>query len=327
MINVLQSFKRILILFFMLNSFIAYCEGVEENSLNTFDCDTCSSSASGGIGVLFGTYTGKNFLGLNWGYQKFQSKEGLFQNSPTIIEHYNSIQLKYSQKIGQKIGVTAILPYQFHHREYFSATSNKAISGLGDVSAYVFYNALQKTSQPSALIKKKQNTTKQNGYIGLGVKTPTGNFNVVQNNGLNPGFQVGTGSFDISVVASYEYQVNKLGLNTSLNYTSKGENKNKYQFGNQIIGSIVGTYSLKRNKTKIIPFGGFVFEGYENNRQYEESVTPPNGGNLIYTNTGAEVAFSKISLGLGANIPIVQNLRLPNFKAQLKGNLFINYQL
>ena len=99
--------------------------------------------------------------------------------------------------------------------------------------------------------------------FGLGAKLPTGKFEQRLANAVNPGFQVGTGSLDGIFSLGYNYGSDKFGLNTLVTYYLKTENKNDYQFGNQISINTKAFTAIKTSKMNIMPFVGFSYDNFD----------------------------------------------------------------
>lgn len=329
--NDLLSFKFVLLSFLLTTTCSVFAIDPPTKSLLYFDdCDTCSGGANSG-GILFGTFSGSDYIGVKYTHQRFESREGLFENSPKIQEGYNTMQLVASHKFSERIGASLVLPYQFHQREFVSSTPDQQISGVGDVSLAGFYKLWDQKKSPNNLSKKKNSKVPKQTIVtvGLNIKLPTGNYKALTSSDrLNPGFQVGSGSLDAGLLLSHTYKRKNKGVASSVNYFLKNENKNQYKFGNQLnIGSVVYEKLTSAKGRTVIPFVGFGYEHYANNKQYNELVTPANGGSILYGKLGSELDFGKVSLGANGSLPVVQKLKLDNFKANWQGSVFVNYSL
>lgn len=188
-------------------------------------CDLCGcATSSSSFG--YGTLSNSNFIGVRYIYQNFESKNGIFQNSPISKEQFNTYQLWAQIPINKSFYLSANLPYQQLSRNFNSV--KESINGIGDASIigwykHVFYK--KETNQAIDYNAQKQ-ATGHSIQIGLGVKLPTGKFEQRLTDNINPGFQVGTGSLDGVFSIGYNYGSNKIGVNTLLSYYIKGENKN-----------------------------------------------------------------------------------------------------
>ncbi|MGO4910743.1 transporter [Leeuwenhoekiella sp. W20_SRS_FM14] len=288
------------------------------------DCDFCGCGSSGG-GMGYGTVGNENFIGVRYIYQQYQSRDGIFNNSPWVEENFNTLQLWGKIPVTKKLSLTAILPYHFHNRNFADNTSQN-IEGLGDLSILGFYSII--TPVPDGLFKNQQSKYKHSLELGGGIKLPTGAYNRSNNEGsVNPSFQVGTGSFDYILAANYSVGYKNWGLGLMTNYTIKTENKEDYHFGDQFI------YGLNVSKVyntlkidKIIPFIGLAGEVYSENKSYGLRV-PDTEGSVLFGRVGTEVTLKKLSTGINVMLPVSQNLNAGKVEAKYRLGIHLNYTL
>jgi len=280
------------------------------------DCDACGCSANGGS-MGFSSMLNNNFVGVRYVYQSYTTKEGVFNNSPWIDENFNTIQIWSRIPITKRIQLTALLPYHDNNREL--ASGNEGISGIGDFTVMGMYTLIQPQMDSVANYSHKL-------QFGGGVKAPTGKYNVANNGTLNPSFQLGTGSWDYLLVTEYILKKRQLGLNTSLSYTFKTENKKLYQFGNQFNYGTTLFYLLDLDKIKLVPQAGIAGEVYDSNKQVKQEVIGTKG-DILFSKFGLEVGRNKFSLGLNFMKPINQNLTQGNVKSNYRLSVNLNYSL
>lgn len=289
-------------------------------------CDLCGcSTSSGSFG--FGTLSNANFVGVRYIYQSFESKAGIFTNSPTSKETFNTVQLWAQVPINDDFYVTANVPYQDLSRKLEGETEN--LNGLGDVSAIGWYKLMfYKKKKDSTAID--YNLTKEpSGHsiqFGIGVKLPTGTFEERLTDNVNPGFQVGTGSVDGIFSVGYNYGTNKIGVNTLFSYYLKGENKNEYQFGNQLSYSANVYTIFPREKMNIMPFVGLSGDVYDSIKQYDETLQDTDG-NILNASLGSELAIDKFIFGASFTLPVSQNLFGDNVESQQRFSLYVNFAI
>lgn len=287
-----------------------------KNLLLEDDCDACGCSASGGS-MGFSSMLNSNFVGLRYFYQSYTSRDGIFANSPWVDENFNTAQVWARIPVADKIQISALVPYHFHNR--MLSTGEENIEGLGDVTVLAMYTAIQ-TMKDSAVYSHKL-------QLGGGVKAPTGKYESANNLGtVNPGFQLGTGSWDYLLAAEYVVQRKKIGLNTMVNYTFKTENKKLYQFGNQFNYGSTLFYLFDLDQIKLVPQVGFAGELYETNRQYKQDV-PDTSGDILFGKFGIEAGIKKFSVGVNAMAPINQNLTGGKVEANYRWSVNVNYSL
>ena len=323
--------KTILVLIFVLFANYTASATIAKDSISRFtfqkmqlidyeyfedDCDACGCSASGGS-MGFSSMLNNNFIGVRYFYQSYTSREGIFANSPWIDENFNTIQIWAKIPVTQKIQVSALVPYQFHNRE--STTGNENIQGMGDITVIAMYSLYQTHKDSTVYTHKLQ--------IGGGVKMPTGKFEQTNNTGsVNQSFQVGTGSWDFSMVTEYVIKKKDLGLNTMLNYTLKTENKKNYQYGNQFNYSSTLFYLFDLPTVKLVPQLGLAGEVYAANKQHNQEL-PDTTGEILFSKLGIEVGKNNFSLGINAMLPIHQNLSNSKIEANYRWSINLNYSL
>lgn len=284
--------------------------------MEDFDCDACGCSASGGS-MGFSSMLNNNFVGLRYFNQSYTSRDGIFANSPWIDENFNTIQAWTRIPVTEKIQISALIPYHFHERELTAGTED--ISGLGDVTIMGLYT-LYETKSDSAVFTHKVN-------VGAGIKIPTGKFTEANNLGtINQSFQLGTGSWDYSVVSEYVINRKDLGLNTTLNYILKTENSKNYQYGDQFNYATTLFYLFDFKTIQLVPQAGVAGEIYQKNRQHNLDV-PNTAGDILFGKFGIEAGKDKFSVGINAMLPVKQNLSNGNMEANYRWSINLNYTL
>lgn len=320
MINVFQSFKIIRISIFLLIFTGFQIVNACPIHPNEDDCDLCGCSTSSGSSG-FGTLGNASFLGVRYIYQDFESRNGIFSNSPTSNEQFNTYQIWGRFPINESFSLNAIVPYQNLKRTFENSTEQR--NGLGDVTLIGWYKL--------PLFKKNSDDeTKEMSnhqlHLGLGVKLPTGAFEESLTNRVNPGFQVGTGSIDAIFSVMHTYSNNQLGLNSSVTYYLKTENKNEYQFGNQFSFASSMFYNFPFETSSLRPFVGISTDVYNAIKQFNETLPDTNGAILNGT-LGSEFSFNKIILGANFTLPMSQNLFGNNVNSKNRLTIYLNYVL
>lgn len=306
--------KQIIALFFMSTALFA-CPIRPDARFVYEECDVCGCSATGGSMGL-SSLISPNFIGVRYMHQQYSSKDGVFNNSPWINENFNTVQLWGKYPVSTKWDVMAMVPYHFNSRQ--KQTGTQEVHGMGDISAFVFYNAIQSSNFDKKLATKLQ--------VGLGVKMPTGTYNQANNGSINPSFQLGTGSWDYTLATDFTFTKNKAGANAMLQYVFKTENKKAYQFGNQLNYGVNFFYNAQLSNLKVLPQMGITGEVYTANENYKEKV-PLTSGAVLFTKLAVEVAYRKWAFGAQAQLPIQQNLMGGKVEARHRIGLNVNYSL
>ncbi|HEX7868836.1 MAG TPA: transporter [Chryseobacterium sp.] len=274
------------------------------------ECDACGCAAGNGSSG-FESLLNPQFIGIKYFAQHYKAKENLFVDDLTQDQYFNTIQIWAKIPLTQKLSVYASLPFHFHQKKTLQGDIN--INGIGDFNLMGIYK----------LINSKDNVHELNG--GIGVKAPLGKFDEKGVSGVNPSFQLGTGSWDYQAVLNYRFQKNKVAVLLNTDYNIKTENKKYYQFGNQWNYSATGFYQIFRNeKTIISGKAGFQGEVYDRNRQYKENL-PKTAGSALYGKMGFEASFKKLSLGTELMLPTYTNLAAGDIEAKSRFSVFINF--
>jgi len=288
-------------------------------------CDLCGcSTSSGSFG--FGSLKNSNFVGLRYIYQNFESKDGIFVNSPTSKESFNTYQLWARVPVSKAFYVSSIIPYQDLYRKFEDRTEH--INGLGDMNVvgwyqFTFYKK-QKTDE--VVFSAEREPSGHRLQIGVGAKLPTGEFEEMYADRVNPGFQVGTGSLDGIFALNYSYSGSRIGINNILTYYLKTENKNEYRFGNQLSYASNLYYSIPKTTCIIMPFVGVSGDVYESIEQFGEEL-PETDGNIISGSLGSEVVFNRFTVGANYTFPIQQHLFGDNVTAKNRVSVYFNLTL
>ncbi len=299
---------------------------VEKDSVSRFhfqkmlleedDCDACGCSANGGS-MGFSSMFNNNFIGVRYFNQSYTSKDGIFNNSPWVDETFNTVQIWARIPITAKLQLTALVPYHSHNRE--RSTGDENIKGLGDITVLAMYT-IYETSRDSTVFTHKL-------QLGGGFKAPTGKFDEANNKGsVNPGFQVGTGSWDYLLNTEYVVKKGQLGLNSMLNYAFKTKNKKDYQFGNQLNYGSTLFYLFDLEKVKLVPQLGVAGEVYKGNTQHGLDV-PDSAGDVVFSKFGFEVGRNNFSIGANVMLPINQNLSNGKVESNYRWSINLNYSL
>ncbi len=218
------------------------------------DCDACGCAAGNGSSG-FESLLNPQFIGVKYFAQHYKAKENLFTDKLTQDQYFNTIQLWGKIPVTKKLSIYASVPYHFHSKKTLQGDIN--ISGIGDANVMGIYQ----------ILNSKDTYHQLNG--GFGVKIPLGKFDEKGITGVNPSFQLGTGSWDYQMALSYKYQKPLFALLINTDYTIKTENKKHYQFGNQWNYAATGFYRLWRNENSIISGKlGMQGEVYAQNKQF-----------------------------------------------------------
>lgn len=299
--------------------------GVFPPSYSSFlldDCDACGCSNNGGS-LGMGGVLDNNFVGVRYLFQKYQSKDGIFIDSPKIDEYFNTVQIWSRIPVFKNIEVQAFIPFHFHSREYSNKTTK--IEGLGDISLLVNYTVIDKKQGDYDEKKDKTSMINHLVKVGVGVKLPTGKYDQTINNTTNPSFQLGTGSVDYISSLQYVFKYNSFGVTSMLNYYIKNKNDKDYKFGNQFNFNSIFFYVFKDNKKRaFVPSLGVSGEFFDKNKQFGLTVKDTNGY-AVFSSVGLEYNSKRITVGASSMYPISQNLVQGKVDVKFRSALYLNY--
>ncbi|MFV0156081.1 hypothetical protein OBK03_09915 [Empedobacter falsenii] len=278
------------------------------------DCDACGCSAtstSNGIENLINS----NYIGVRYLHQYYKAKEDAFSTKRTQKQHFNTILLWTRIPINSKIDINASIPYHFHQKDGENSTS---ISGIGDLNMMGIVKIINSNSNSNEL--------KHGLSAAVGVKIPIAKFDQKNAQTTNPSFQLGTGSWDTQFGLNYQLTYKNSAIQLVTDYNLKGENKNKYKFGNQWNQLIQLQHLLVRNDNKFLGKIGFQNELYNKNEQFGESI-PNSSGNAQFVKLGLEAAVQKINFGIEYFQPLHSNLNSGEIEVKNRIGFFLNYNL
>lgn len=284
---------------------LKHLSGYEE-----FFCDACGCAAGNGSSG-FESLLNPQFIGVKYFAQHYKARENLFTQDLTQDQYFNTIQIWGKIPVTRKLSIYGSIPFQFHDKK--TLQGDIKISGIGDAAVMGIYEILRSKNEYHQL----------NG--GAGVKIPLGRFDEKGITGVNPSFQLGTGSWDYQLALSYKFQKNLFALMLNTDYTIKTENKKNYRFGNQWNYSATGFYTLWRSSNSTVSGKlGLQGEVYDANRQFGE-VMPRTAGSALYGKLGFEVSYKKFSLGSELMLPAYTRLAGGDIEAGSRFSLFINF--
>lgn len=279
-------------------------------------CDACGCSASGG-GMGFSSMLDSDFVGLRYLYQRYSSRDGIFAHSPRVAENFNTMQLWARIPVAGKLQLSALVPVHFHDRE--TVGGRERISGLGDITLLALYTVLETRSDSAVVSHQLQ--------LGAGVKLPSGRYDAANNQGsVNPGFQVGTGSWDYPLALEYVLRYRRWGLHGMANYIVKSANDEAYRFGDQFNYAATLFYLSDGERPRLAPQLGLAGEVSAANRQYGQRLAD-TGGTVLFSKFGLEAGKGNFSVGANLMLPLAQRLNAGNVKAEYRLGVNLNYTL
>jgi len=222
--------------------------------------------------------------------------------------------------LGTHFRVMAFVPYYINKQVDDDGITNT--NGLGDITLMGQYQLFR-----SNVVTKSNKVVKQQLWVGLGVKLPTGSFNVNVNDSATTvadiNAQLGTGSTDILLNALYNLNINNWGLNVSANYKINTA-KDGYLYGNKLTTNAIAYYRLEGKKITVLPNVGVGYEQVDGNLLNGKKVEY-TGSHVTTALAGVEFNFHKVGFGANVQLPVEQNFAEGQTELKLRGMAHITF--
>lgn len=288
-------------------------------SVKATGCDICGCSMGGSyLGILPQFH--KNFVGFRYSEQSSwasHSKSRLASGIYESEERFRSYDLMTRFYPFNRLQAVVLLPY-LHFNKTEDETSTQT-NGLGDVT--LMANYLVFDTGDSLKRNWRQTIT-----IGGGAKLPTGNYSQHNSDGtlLNPNLQTGSGSVDFLAALSYTLRYRRWGFIGSAQGRLNTANKNNYQFGNRVNGSVSVFYWQNIKRFSLLPnigaFTDWSLPNYDGNSEVEGT-----GGHISLATAGVDLYFGRFSAGFTYQHPIEQELGAGKVKGRDRFLATLNY--
>lgn len=282
-------------------------------SYGAFACDICGcSSQSTSLGLLPGE--GTHFIGLRYNYRPFSGihpPQGIDPGGQRTHDQFHTTELWGRYSPIPRLQIYGFIPYRYSIQEEEARGNDPAVrrasAGIGDVSVLISGVIFHSNDSIGSGIANHDWT------VGVNIKAPTGQSREIDSNiGIVlPNMQMGTGSWDFSLVTNYRFVLNKWGLNANASYRYNLANKYRYQFGERIMGSLHAfrNVNFANGDVALIPQAGVIFEyasqDYQNTSKNE--MNEYSGGYFLFGEVRADLMVKNFGFSVGAAVPLVQN--------------------
>jgi len=286
-------------------------------SIPSWSCDICGC----GVGNI---YTGimpqfqQNFAGIRYRNIAFRShlkSSKIFQTD----EYFHTTEIWARYYPIPKLQLLTFLPYQYNMQIEKGKDKRNTLQGFGDMSILASYNLINTSDG--------MQRAKQNWWVGLGIKLPTGKYTYSPNSNIevaNANFQLGSGSTDFLANTLYTLRFNKWGMTTDMSYKINTANSNQYQFGNRFSNNVALFYIAKYKGIGFMPYLGNYYE-YSASDSKNDEIVKVTGGFLSAVSVGCEFYYKKLIVGGNLQTPYQQYLAEENIKAENRYTAHISF--
>ncbi len=255
-------------------------------------CDICGCGVSNYNPFLF-PHLSKNFFSISYLHRLYhtQSDDGMPGK-----EYYNSFLLSGQYNLSKNLQFIAFVPYQANKLENDNGVKN--VNGLGDITILANYK----------LWNKSKNGNRQVITAGIGLKLPSGKYTTAKSNEIDDqNFQLGTGSVDYLLNASYRISFRKWMLNAVTSYKYNTHNKDGYRYGDVLTTGMTAVYHKDWSNFSVAPYVQVVNEAQMRDANVH-ALQDHSGGNILYAGGGIDVNTRKITIGANYQFATRQNL-------------------
>jgi hypothetical protein len=255
-------------------------------------CDICGSGVSNYNPYLF-PHLSKAYLGFSYYLRQYHSVKA---DGSINKEFNNSVMLTGQYSVGKRLHVILIIPYHSNHLR--STYGIEKLNGIGDITLMANYK----------IWDHKLNTQSHILTGGIGVKLCTGKYNPVSNTEKEQqNFQLGTGSMDYLLNASYRYSARKWVFAGTTSYKYNTQNSDDFRYGDIWTNELTAIYRSDLKKVSMLPFISLKGEHYMKDAN-KHILQGHSGGNVVLAGVGLDMNTRKIAVGLEYMRPLSQTL-------------------
>lgn len=138
---------------------------------------------------------------------------------------------------------------------------------------------------------------------------------------------MGTGSTDFIANAMYNIGINKIGINTTVNYKMNTVNNSNFKYGDRLSANSFAYLQTKAGKSVFLaPNIGVLYE-YALPNYLKKAKVDETGGYVTLASAGMEINYKKITIGSNVQLPFAQNYAHGQTDAKIRGLVHVTYIL
>jgi hypothetical protein len=275
-----------------------------------FACDICGGflgitpyDNQSNIGLYYRLRTFSNYYGSNTNATLLPSGNlktthqdheiGGALSSDLDYEEYRVIELRGKFFLHEKVEFSISLPYNYNSSNY--AGNYSYLNGAGDLTISSGWHFIHKTEKEKLM---------QRFVAGLGVKFPTGNYQIENKNEKRHSIlmQPGTGTTDFLVQINYLAGYKRLGVNLISAYRINTQNKYNERAGNGFTSNLSVFYKLVLNNNWILVPSFQNYYEFSNGIYVNKENLPLTSMNVLYTGAGLDLFYKSIQWNCSVQI-------------------------
>lgn len=270
-------------------------------SIQLLACDICGcASGTNYLGVL--PQFNQNIVGLRFNYTDMLHPNTNFntndKSSRVLEDRFYSTEAWLRFYPTERLQVLTFVPYRMHQR--LETERNTMIEGIGDIRVHANYTVLDFGDSITTDWKNLL-------LIGAGVTLPTGKYQQRDDTKLMlpAAFQIGQGTFNYALSINHTIRWRTYGLNTSAQYTFRGENELSYNYGNQTSVASALFYWGETKTFAYLPNVGLSYNHFEQDYQYD-ALKLYTGGSLLQLTAGVDFYIKQYLINTFVQAPVYQ---------------------
>lgn len=258
-------------------------------------CDVCGFAINSlNTGILPGFR--KHFVALRWSERSFVSEHTL----PAIEtgayspirskEAFHTIDLWGRYNPHRRLQLFYFIPFGIHQRTE-EQIGTERFYGPGDMSVAINHILLNTGDSAHQQVKHTL-------LWGGGIKLPTGKYGIKNKNDIVvPNMQLGTGSVDFLLNASYTIRLGAFGFLYEAGYRIHTSNRRQYRFGNRLNSALRALYWYNLRRSILMPHIGMFFEHASRDRK-NHIQRHYTGGYMLQATAGIDIFIRNIGMGM-----------------------------